>query len=103
VAFFLNYVPILGPLCGVAILFLVGLLTFDTIRQALLPAGIYLAMHFVEGEAVTPILLARHPTLNPVLVIVTIPFWYWMWGWPVRFWRCRCWRRSRSSVIASGR
>jgi predicted PurR-regulated permease PerM len=80
VAFFLNYVPILGPLCGVAILLLVGLLTFDTIWQALLPAGIYLAIHFVEGEAVTPILLARHFTLNPVLVIIALLFWYWMWG-----------------------
>jgi predicted PurR-regulated permease PerM len=80
VAFFLNYVPILGPLCGVAILFLAGLLTFDTIWQALLPAGIYLAIHFVEGEAVTPILLARHFALNPVLVIIALLFWYWMWG-----------------------
>ena len=80
VAFFLNYVPILGPLFGVSILFLAGLLTFDTIWQALLPAGIYLIIHFIEGEAVTPILLARRFTLNPVLVIVALVFWYWMWG-----------------------
>jgi predicted PurR-regulated permease PerM len=80
VAFFLNYVPILGPLTGVAVLFLAGLLTFDTIWQAALPAGIYLAIHFVEGEAVTPILLARHFTLNPVLVIIALVFWYWLWG-----------------------
>jgi predicted PurR-regulated permease PerM len=79
-AFFLNYVPILGPLCGVAILFLVGLLTFDTLWQALLPAAIYLGIHFIEGEAVTPILLARHFTLNPVLLIIALLFWYWMWG-----------------------
>jgi predicted PurR-regulated permease PerM len=80
VAFFLNYVPILGPLSGVAILFLAGLLTFDTIWQAFLPAAIYLAIHFVEGEGVTPILLARRFTLNPVLVIIALVFWYWMWG-----------------------
>jgi len=80
VAFFLNYVPILGPLSGVAILFLAGLLTFDTIWQALLPAGIYLGIHFIEGEGVTPILLARRFTLNPVLVIIALVFWYWMWG-----------------------
>ena len=80
VAFLLNYVPIIGPSVGVAVLFLVGLLTFDTIWQALLPAGLYLAIHVVEGETVTPILLARHFTLNPVLVIVSLLFWYWMWG-----------------------
>jgi predicted PurR-regulated permease PerM len=79
-AFLLNYIPILGPLCGVATLFLVGLLTFDSIWQALLPAVIYLVIHLVEGETVTPILLARHFTLNPVLVILALLFWYWMWG-----------------------
>jgi predicted PurR-regulated permease PerM len=80
VAFLLNYVPILGPLFGVAILFLVGLLTFDTLWQAFLPAGIYLVIHFIEGETVTPMLLARRFTLNPVLVVVALVFWYWMWG-----------------------
>jgi predicted PurR-regulated permease PerM len=80
VAFFLNYVPILGSLFGVAILFLAGLLTFDTIWQALLSAGIYLGIHFVEAETVTPMLLARRFTLNPVLVVVALVFWYWMWG-----------------------
>jgi predicted PurR-regulated permease PerM len=79
-AFLLNFVPILGPLCGVAILFLAGLLTFGTISHSLLPAGIYLAIHILEGEAVTPMLLARRFVLNPVLVIVSLVFWYWMWG-----------------------
>ena len=80
IAFLLNYIPILGPLFGIAILFLAGLLTFDTIWQALLPAGIYLVIHLVEGETVTPMLLARRFTLNPVLIIVSLVFWYWMWG-----------------------
>ena len=83
-AFFLNYVPLLGPLFGVSILFLAGMLTFDTIWQAVLPAGIYLGSHFIEAETVTPLLLARRFTLNPVLVIIALVFWYWMWGAPER-------------------
>jgi predicted PurR-regulated permease PerM len=79
-AFLLNYVPILGPLCGIVILFLASLLTFGTLWQALLPAGIYLGIHLVEGEIVTPLLLARRFILNPVLVVVSLVFWYWMWG-----------------------
>jgi len=79
VAFLLNFVPILGPLCGAAILFLAGLLTFDPLWQAALPAGIYLLVHTVE-ETVTPMLLARRFILNPVLIIVSLIFWYWMWG-----------------------
>ena len=38
---------------------------------ALLPAGIYLLIHIAEGETITPLLLAKRFTLNPVLVIVS--------------------------------
>jgi predicted PurR-regulated permease PerM len=79
-AFLLNYLPIFGPLLGTGMLFLAGLITFDTIWQALLPAATYLAIHIVEGETITPMLLAGRFTLNPVLVIISIVFWYWMWG-----------------------
>jgi predicted PurR-regulated permease PerM len=82
VAFLLNYVPILGPTIGVAVFFLVGLISIDTLWAAFLPAGLYLAIHIVEGETVTPMLLARRFTINPVLVIVSLVFWYWMWGVP---------------------
>ena len=39
-------------------------------------------IHMVEGEGVTPMLLARRFTLNPVLVIGSLIFWDWMWGIP---------------------
>ena len=81
-AFMLNFIPILGPLCGVAILFLAGLLTFGTIWQSLLPAAFYLVIHVLEGETLTPMLLAKRFVLNPVLVIISLVFWYWMWGVP---------------------
>lgn len=82
VAFLLNYVPILGTALGVLILLLAGLLTHDTLWQALLPAGLYFGFHLIEGETVTPMLLARRFTLNPVLVIISLAFWFWMWGIP---------------------
>jgi predicted PurR-regulated permease PerM len=82
VAFLLNYVPILGPALGVLIFLFAGLLTHDALWQALLPAGLYLRFHLIEGESVTPMLLARRFTLNPVLVIISLVFWFWMWGVP---------------------
>lgn len=82
VAFLLNYVPILGPLIGVGLFVLVGLLTMDMLWEALLPAGLYLLIHVIEGEGVTPMILAKRFTLNPVLVILALVFWYWMWGVP---------------------
>jgi predicted PurR-regulated permease PerM len=81
-AFLLNYVPILGPALGVLIFFFAGLLTIDPLWQAVLPAGLYLGFHLIEGETVTPMLLARRFTLNPVLVVISLVFWFWMWGIP---------------------
>lgn len=79
-AFALNYVLILGPLAGVVMFFMTGLLSFDLLWQALLPPAAYLAIHIIEGEVVTPMLVARRFILNPVLVIGAIVFWNWMWG-----------------------
>ena len=80
VAFLLNYVPILGPLIGVTILVLAGLLSIETLWLAFVPAGVYVLVHVIEGETITPMLLARRFTINPVLVILSLVFWYWMWG-----------------------
>ena len=80
VAFFLNYIPILGPISGIAMFFFVGLFSTSTILWALVPPAVYLLIHIVEGETVTPMLLARRFTLNPVLVIVSLFFWDWLWG-----------------------
>ena len=64
---------------GVVVFLLAGLLTIDTLWLAFLPAALYLAIHLVEGETITPMLLARRFTINPVLVIISLMFWYWMW------------------------
>lgn len=80
VAFLLNYIPIVGPLIGVGIIYVVGLLTFGNAGQALLPAAIYLGVHIIEGQFVTPLLLSRQFTLSPVIVVLSLFFWHWMWG-----------------------
>jgi predicted PurR-regulated permease PerM len=82
VAFLLNYVPILGPLTGMVVFLAVGMLSLDPLWKAFMPMAVYVAIHMVEGETVTPMLLARRFTLNPVLVIIALLFWDWMWGVP---------------------
>jgi predicted PurR-regulated permease PerM len=79
-AFLLNYIPILGPLFGIFIFVLVGMLSFESLWWALLPPVLYFGIHLVEGETLTPMLLARRFTLNPVLIILSLVFWFWMWG-----------------------
>src|SRR5260370_22229170 len=79
-AFLLNYIPILGPLFGIFIFVLVGMLSFESLWWALLPPVLYFGIHLVEGETLTPMLRARRFTLNPVLIILSLVFWFWMRG-----------------------
>jgi predicted PurR-regulated permease PerM len=81
-AFLLNYVPILGPLTGIGVFFIVGIVTLDWPFQALLPAACYTMIHIAEGEIITPMLLAKRFTLNPVLIIISLFFWDALWGIP---------------------
>jgi predicted PurR-regulated permease PerM len=82
VAFCLNFVPILGPFCGIILFLAVGLISLGPVWAALLPAALYFGIHVLEGEIVTPMLLANRFTINPVAVILSLIFWYWMWGVP---------------------
>jgi predicted PurR-regulated permease PerM len=78
----LNFVPYFGPVAGIILLATVGFLTFDTLWSALLPAGWYLLLHLLEGNFLTPVLLGRRFTLNPVVIFVSLIFWTWLWGVP---------------------
>ncbi|MCQ8239369.1 AI-2E family transporter [Rhizosaccharibacter radicis] len=84
-AFLLNYIPIIGPFTGIVVYFFVGLFTFPSVLPALAPPAIYLAIHLIEGETITPMLLAKRFTLNPVLVMASLLFWDWLWGIPGAF------------------
>ena len=81
-AFLLNYIPMLGPVICMMVLLLAGLLTLEPFWVALLPGIGFMVIHVLEGQFVTPILVARRFTLNPVVVIISLIFWYWMWGVP---------------------
>ncbi|HTL73569.1 MAG TPA: AI-2E family transporter [bacterium] len=78
----LNFVPYFGPIVGVSLLAIVGLLTFDKLWQGLLPSAWYLLLHLLEANLITPVLLGRRFTLNPVAVFISLMFWTWLWGMP---------------------
>jgi predicted PurR-regulated permease PerM len=80
VAFVVNFVPILGPMVGIIVFLMASILSLGVSWWALLPVGLYLCIHIMEGEIATPMLLARRFTINPVAVILALIFWYWMWG-----------------------
>lgn len=75
-----NFVPYFGPVVGIIAVALAGLFAFDTLGKALAPAGLYLVLHLVEANAVTPFVLGRRFTLNPVIIFVSLIFGSWLWG-----------------------
>jgi len=82
IACVLNFVPILGAMVGLVIFLMVSVLSLGVTWWALLPVGLYFLVHVIEGELVTPMLMARRFTINPLAVILALIFWYWMWGVP---------------------
>jgi predicted PurR-regulated permease PerM len=76
----LNYVPYIGPAVMVVALFGVGLVTFSSLSHAFIaPLGL-IAVTTMEGHFVTPTIIGRRLTLNPLLVFLALAFWTWMWG-----------------------
>jgi predicted PurR-regulated permease PerM len=79
-AAFLNYVPYVGPAVMVVVLFGVGLVTFPSLGHALIaPVGL-IALTTTEGHFITPTIVGRRLTLNPLLVFLALAFWTWLWG-----------------------
>jgi predicted PurR-regulated permease PerM len=79
-AAFFNYVPFLGAVAGISIVGLVAMLTFETPSMILLPPVAYLVLTSLEAQFVTPALLARRLTLNPIAVFLALIVWTWLWG-----------------------
>jgi predicted PurR-regulated permease PerM len=77
---FANYIPYLGPIAMFSVLAMVGLLTFPDLPRALMPPGAFLGLHVLESFFITPMILGRRLTLNPVVIFLGLTFWGWMWG-----------------------
>jgi predicted PurR-regulated permease PerM len=80
IAAILNFVPYLGSMLTLVIIFLVSVLTFDTVPAMLLPPAVYLACTVAEGQVVQPIVLGRHLSTAPVVIFVWVLLWGWLWG-----------------------
>lgn len=76
----LNFLPYLGPVAMILALTLVGVATRDTLLSGLVPPALYFLLHALEANLITPAVLGRRFTLNPVLILVAISYFYWVWG-----------------------
>ena len=76
----LNFIPYFGPLVGVGVLAVTGLVQFDSWTYGFLPAACYLGLHGIEANLITPTVLGHRLTVNPVFVFIALMFWAWLWG-----------------------
>jgi predicted PurR-regulated permease PerM len=76
----LNFIPYLGPIVASVLLFVGALMTSPDIWQAMLPPLIFLALHTVEANAITPMIVGKKIEVNPLLILVSLSFWAWVWG-----------------------
>lgn len=76
----LNYLPYVGPGITALVLLGVGMVTFDSLGHALAAPAAFIALTTVEGHFLTPAIMGRRLTLNPLMVFLALAFWTWLWG-----------------------
>ena len=76
----LNYIPYLGPIASAALLFVGGLMVFPDAWSALLPPAIFVGLHMVEANLITPMIVGKKLTINPLAILIALSIWSWVWG-----------------------
>jgi predicted PurR-regulated permease PerM len=76
----LNYIPYLGPIASAFLLFFGGLMTFPDAWSAMLPPSIFICLHIIEANVITPMIVGHRLTINPLAILISLSFWAWVWG-----------------------
>jgi predicted PurR-regulated permease PerM len=76
----LNYIPYLGPIASALLLALGGLIVYNDPWLAMLPAACFIVLHLLEANLITPSIIGRRLTINPLFILVALSFWAWVWG-----------------------
>lgn len=75
-----NYMPYLGPITAALLLSLGGLMVFKDAWYAAFPPLVFVGAHLIESNVITPALVGRRLTINPLLILISLSFWGWVWG-----------------------
>ncbi len=76
----LNLVPYLGAVVTAAGLALVSFLQFGTLGIGILIGGGSLIINTIEGNLLTPWLMGRASSIDPVVIFVGVLAFGWLWG-----------------------
>lgn len=75
-----NFIPFFGFIIAASVLLVVAMLSFDSFWYALMAPGAYAAIKVTESNFISPNILGRSLTLNPLVIILSLLFWGWLWG-----------------------
>jgi predicted PurR-regulated permease PerM len=75
-----EFVPYIGATVMLGLLAMAGLVAFPDLGHALLVPAAYMGVNLVQANFVSPTVLGRRLTLNPVAILVGLVFWWWIWG-----------------------
>ena len=82
VATFANFIPYVGAIVTTTTLLFVGLIHFEVLADALLPAFCFACITAVEGNLITPWILGRRMRVSPIAILIWLLIWGWLWGVP---------------------
>jgi predicted PurR-regulated permease PerM len=76
----MNFLPFVGAVISMVVLTLAAVATFGVTAEALLVPFGFLALHLLEAQFITPFVIGRTLTLNPLFVIVSVVVFGSWWG-----------------------
>lgn len=79
IAALMNFIPYAGPALVVLALGIVGMATFDGLATGL-PAASFVVLNMLENQFITPAMVGRSLSMNPLLVFLSLVFGLWLWG-----------------------
>jgi predicted PurR-regulated permease PerM len=82
VAMLANFIPYVGAIFTTTILLLVGLMHYQDLPPALLPALCFAVITAIEGNMITPMILGRRMRISPIAILIWLLVWGWLWGVP---------------------
>jgi len=76
----LAFIPYLGPLLITLLLLLAGSVSFGTGAAMLGPPAVFLLLHGIEANFLSPMIMGHRLRLRPVFVFLAVMVWGWLWG-----------------------
>lgn len=76
----LTFVPYIGPALVTVALVLAGSAVYGAGLGLLLPAAVFLGLHFIEGNFLSPFVMGSRLRISPVFVFLSVLLWSWLWG-----------------------